>query len=84
MTFGTVGRGFACTFCHRGKTMPKSILMDEIHVTVLAPASLSKEEGNAICRALRGRTFQRSPRDAVRAAFRGHPSLKKATIRIHR
>jgi hypothetical protein len=74
MTFGTVGRGFACTFCHRGKTMPKSILMDEIHVTVLAPASLSKAEGNAICRTLRGQAFQCFLRDAVRGVFRRHPS----------
>jgi hypothetical protein len=64
--------------------MPKLILMDEIHVTVLAPASLSKAEGNAICRALRTQGFQHFLRDAVRAVFRRHPSFKKTRFRIER
>ena len=64
--------------------MPKSILMDEIHVTVLAPGSLSKAEGNAIGRTLRGQGFQRYLRDAVRSVFTRHPSLKKVKFRINR
>ena len=64
--------------------MPKPILMDEIHVTVFAPAGVSKAGAETILRTLRSRGFQRSLWQAVREAFRRHPSLKKTKFRIER
>ena len=64
--------------------MPKSILMDEIHVTVFAPAGLRKADADTMLRTLRSRGFQRSIWQSVREAFRRHPSLKKTKFRIER
>ena len=64
--------------------MPKSILLDEIHVTVFAPAGLRKAGAETILRTLCSKGFQRSLWQAVREAFRRHPSLKKTKFRIDR
>ena len=64
--------------------MPKSTMMDEIHVIILAPATLEKEAGTAVIRTLRSRAFQRSFRVAVRDVFRCFPSLEKVRFRIDR
>ena len=64
--------------------MPKLTLMDELHVTILAPPGVGKAEGAAICRALRGGAFQRSLRGAVQGVFQRYPSLRKARFRIDR
>jgi hypothetical protein len=61
--------------------MPKSIVMDEFHVTIVAPPNLRATEYNAIRRRLDDAQFQADLRRAVRDVFRRHPDLRK--LRAH-
>ena len=64
--------------------MPKTILLDELHLTVIAPAGQSELDFRAMLRTLRSKRFQANLRSAVREVFRRHPSLKKTRFRIDR
>ena len=64
--------------------MPKTILLEQYHITVSAPAGLSKTDDALILRTLRGRRFQTHLRNAVRQVFRRYPSLKKVHVTIDR
>ena len=65
--------------------MPKkTIVVEQFHITVIAPIDLPKTEDTAIPRTLRSKRFQARLRDAVRNLFRSYPTLRKAMFRIER
>ena len=64
--------------------MPKDILIDEFHLTVLAPCGLEETEYLAIRQTLDSRRFRADLRRALREVCRREPSLSKARIRLTR
>jgi hypothetical protein len=62
----------------------KTVLLDEIHVTVFARCGLSEKEHRAMCRSLRRRHFLEALRVAVRNIVRAYPSLRRATVKVSR
>ena len=58
--------------------------MEELHVTLVAPAGLLKTEYAAMQRALGSKQFPARLREAVREILRHFPSLRKAHARISR
>jgi hypothetical protein len=64
--------------------MPKTILMGEIFVTVVAPVGLHESVYLEIRRTLHSRRFGASLRDALRKLSRRHPALKQTRISINR
>jgi hypothetical protein len=66
------------------KYMAKGIMIDEYHLTVLAPRDLPERRYQTIRQTLDGRGFQRALRRAVRAVIRQYPSLDKVRMRLSR
>jgi hypothetical protein len=64
--------------------MPNTILMEELHVTVVAPVGLRKADYQPMLRTLRSKRFHANLRDAVRQLFRRHSSLMKTQFSINR
>ena len=64
--------------------MPNRILLEEFHITITAPVRLPQRDSASMLRVLRSRRFQGQLRDAVRAVFRRHPSLKKTNVEVER
>ena len=64
--------------------MPKSLLLEDYHLTLSAPAGLRKEVYRAILRTLRSKRFQARLEAAVREVLHRYPSLKKTQIAIGR
>ena len=64
--------------------MPRSLLMEEFHVTVRAPANLSKSEYVVIRRTLGSKRFQGRLREAIRALVCRHTSLKHTQVSLNR
>ena len=64
--------------------MRKTILMEQFHITVIAPAGLPKAAYDAMQRTLQGRRFQARLHDAVRKVAQRYSSLRKTKIRIER
>ena len=64
--------------------MPKTILLEDYRLAVIAPASLSKMEFRAILRTLRGKRFQARLHDAVSEVFRRYSSLQKIQFSLDR
>ena len=64
--------------------MPKRILMDEFHLSMLASTKLPDREYLAIQRTLRSKRFQIRLCNAIREALRHYPSLKKLQLRVSR
>ena len=64
--------------------MPKTILMEQFHITVIAPAGLPKADYDAMQRMLQGRRFQARLHDAVCKVVQRYSSLGKAKVRIER
>lgn len=64
--------------------MAKVILMDEVHLTVFAPAGLRPAEYGAIRRTLAEARFRTRLGRAVRDVFRQYPSFSKVRITITR
>lgn len=64
--------------------MSKTILLEQFHLTVLAPVGLVKTDYRAMLRTLQSKRFRASLRDGLRRVFRRHPSLKRARFRIDR
>ena len=64
--------------------MPKTILLEELHVTVIAPAGLDKAHYQAMVRTLRARRFQTRLREGVRQVMACYPSLKNTRFRLER
>lgn len=55
--------------------MAKTVVIDEIHLTVRVPADLPEPQTDAIHTALVGEDFMSRLRRAVRAALRAFPEL---------
>jgi hypothetical protein len=66
------------------KEMAKSILMEEIHVSLLVPASLPDVRCRAIRRTLNGAKFQAELRRAISLIVRRQPALKSVRPVISR
>ena len=64
--------------------MPRSIVLEEIHLTVVVPASLPTAVCNSACRTLRSRRLLASLRHAIVAVLRRHPSLTRVRFTITR
>jgi hypothetical protein len=64
--------------------MDEGVLMEEFHLTVMAPRGLPESEYDAIHMALADPAFEARLRRAVRRAFRGKASLGKAKVRVSR
>lgn len=63
--------------------MADRIMFDEIRVEVSAPSGLTKEEGDAVRKALDSRAFRSQLRKAIRSAFAGRPELAKVRVTVH-
>jgi hypothetical protein len=64
--------------------MAKALLLDEFHLSVLAPRGLPEADYQAICRTLATARFHAELRRALRAVWRAHPSLGPTRVRISR
>ena len=62
--------------------MPKGIVIDEFHLTIVAPRGLPDAQYVAMHRILSGRPFQRALRQAAQSVFRKYASLSKARARL--
>jgi hypothetical protein len=64
--------------------MPKDVLLEEFHVTVIAPRGLPAPEYDAMRQAVNSAPFVTRLRHAVRRVFRREASLNKAKVRLSR
>ena len=64
--------------------MPRLIVMDELHVTLLAPRRLSVPDQDAVTRALADPAFTIELRRAVRRLMRRTPALRPVRVRVTR
>jgi hypothetical protein len=64
--------------------MTKSLLMDEFHLTVLAPRGLPEADDQAIYRTLAAARFRAELQRALQGVWRGHPSLGPTRVRLSR
>lgn len=64
--------------------MPKTVLIDELHLTVRIPADLADADRQAVHRTLAGADFLRRLRRAVRLVVRGHPELARVRVSLTR
>jgi hypothetical protein len=64
--------------------MVKTILMDEVHLTMFAPRGLREEEYNAIHRALTDRRLRGDLRRTVAEVVRRYPALAKVRVTVTR
>jgi hypothetical protein len=64
--------------------MAKSILIDEFHLTVFAPANLPKTAQTAAIRTLKSKRFQAGIRKAVADSFRRYASLRPVKFTLSR
>ncbi len=62
----------------------KRVLMDEFHLTVLAPRKLSEPEYEAIRQAIAGPAFRAGLARAARRVARRHPALSKVRLKLSR
>jgi hypothetical protein len=64
--------------------MTKVILLDQLHLSVLAPRRLPAAEYDAMSRTVDSLGFRRRLGRAVRALCRAYPALAKAKVRVSR
>ncbi len=64
--------------------MSRSILIDELYLTVRAPRGLSDSDYDMMRQALDDAHFQAGLRRVVRAFFRQYPALLRARVNITR
>jgi hypothetical protein len=64
--------------------MAKTIMMDEVHVTVLAPHGLTRHVYESMHRALCKPAFAHELRRTIRNFIRRFPELAKARIKVSR
>jgi hypothetical protein len=60
------------------------ILIDQFHVTILAPPGRPETTYEAIARRLSTRRFQAELRQAITAVIRRHPPLRAVRLRVTR
>lgn len=64
--------------------MPRTAIIDEIHLTVRVPARLPQTEAEAVRRTLLGTAFMARLRQVVRSVFRANPELASARVTLTR
>jgi hypothetical protein len=61
--------------------MPRTVVLDELHLTFRIPAALPDADARAIRRVLNSKAFTAAVR---RAALRGRPALKPVRVTVTR
>ena len=64
--------------------MPKTVVIDEIHLTLRVPAGLPDAEAVRVYRTLTGSRFMRRLRAAIRATIRTVPELTEVQLALTR
>ena len=64
--------------------MAKTVVIDEIHVTIRVPSDLPEVRADEIHRVLTGKDFMNRLRRAVRAALRVFPELQAVHLSLTR
>ncbi|MFO0825898.1 MAG: hypothetical protein U0792_22730 [Gemmataceae bacterium] len=64
--------------------MAKSIVFDEIHVTIRIPNELSQNQSNELSRTLTGDDFMNRLRRAIRGVVRAYPELSVVHVALSR
>jgi hypothetical protein len=64
--------------------MPRYILLDELHLTVLVLQDTPESAISIIRRHLNSRSFNAALRQALRSVFQHHPQLRKVRVRVTR
>ena len=64
--------------------MAKTVVIDEIHVTIRVPSDLPEVRADEVHRVLTGEDFMNRLRRAVRAALRAFPELAVARVSLTR
>ena len=64
--------------------MAKSVVIDDIHITIRIPNDLPETQTEAIRRTLQGDDFMDRLRRAVRAAVRAFPELAVVRVSLSR
>jgi len=62
--------------------MPKTILINEFHVSLYVPRGLPDRECDAILRDLDGARFRAQLQRAARNLIRQYPALNRVTVRV--
>lgn len=64
--------------------MPKTVMIDEVHLTVRVPADLPAHDADAVRRTLLGDEFMDRLRRAIRATVRAFPELTTCRLFLTR
>ncbi len=64
--------------------MAKTIMLDELHVTIRVPAHLADEETESIRVTLMRREFMARMRVAIRGVIQGFPELTRCRVTLSR
>ena len=64
--------------------MPRNVVIEEFHVTLLVPRRLSVKEVSAIRRTLRSRSFEQRFRRAIQDVVASGPHLEVVVVKISR
>jgi hypothetical protein len=64
--------------------MPRTVVIDELHLTVRVPSGLPETEADAVRRTLAADEFMDRLRRAVRVVLRAFPDLAPARISVTR
>lgn len=64
--------------------MPRRVVIEEWHLTVLVPQALPEPEADAIRRTLTDPAFEARLRRVIRRVFRKAASLDQAKVRLSR
>jgi hypothetical protein len=61
-------------------TVTKMLIVDQFHLTVLAPRALTRPHRRRIGKVLNRAHFRQKPARAVRAVFASHPELGQVRV----
>jgi hypothetical protein len=64
--------------------MPRTVVLDELHLTFRIPVALPERAVRAIRRVLNSTAFTAAVRRATRAALHGRPALKPVRVVLSR
>lgn len=64
--------------------MPRTVVLDELHLTFRIPAALPAAQVRAIRRVLNGKAFTATVRRAVIEEMKKYPTLKSVQVQVSR
>jgi hypothetical protein len=64
--------------------MPRTVVLDELHLTFRIPTTLSPKQVTAIRRTLTGKTFTAAVSRAVIEVMKKYPTLKPVRLQVTR